>query len=56
MKNLSNGVSKRKLNKSATQGPKDDGSDQEDEDNQLVLTRLNEQPTILQGERKLRDY
>lgn len=56
LKNLSNGVTKRRLHKSNANGQLDGDSANEDEDDQLVLTRLREQPTCLQGDRKLRDY
>ena len=41
LKNLSNGVSKRRLIKTGGERLKEDDSANEDEDNQVVLTRLN---------------
>lgn len=55
-KNSSNGVSKRRLNKAAAEPAKAEDSAAEDEDNQIVLTRLGKQPSVLTPEKQLRDY
>lgn len=53
---MPNGVSKRRLNKAAANNLKGDEEANDDEENQVVLTRLHKQPSVLTNERQLRDY